>query len=254
MIQYSEYTFTMYIVDIREHDLIRVLGTTTVTKQLPIGDIWIGIQEGDTPEIKKGGLVIERKTIRDLQASIVDGRYREQKQRLLVYCQEKEALPMYIIEGSWFSGTNRIGPQALMKLIARAQCKNKIAVIHTQHLGETAEVVNALHAYFQEDETNFLPETEKALRPVDGLHVHKKANAATPHVFATACLAQCTGVSISMAETIVKKFGNWEELMNATAKEIEVIVQSNGRKIGPVVSKRLYDILHADWRESKEDT
>lgn len=236
----------MYIVDVREHDLIRLLGTP-ITKQLPIGDIWIGITDGDVPEVKKGGLVIERKTIRDLQASIIDGRYREQKQRILTYCQEKEALPMYILEGSWFSGTGKIAPAALMKLIARAQCKNNIAIIHTQHLGETTEVIQALHAYFQEDETNFLPETEKVLRAIDGIHVQKKANAASPSFFATSCLAQCTGVSVKMAESIVKHFKTWDNLMAADSKSIECIVQDTGRKIGPAVSKRLYDLLHAEW-------
>lgn len=234
----------MYIIDVREHDLIRLLGSAP-TKQLPIADIWIGTSEDG--EIQKGGLLIERKTIRDFQASIVDGRYREQKQRLIAYAQEKDAIPVYIIEGSWFSGTSRITPQALMKLVARMQCKHKIAVLQTGNLGETSQLIEALHTYYTEDPTNFTPETEQALRAVDAIHVQKKTNASQPSHFATACLAQCPGVSVKMAQTIVEHFKSWDKMLEAEAKDIEILIQENGRKVGPVVAKRLYELLHSDW-------
>lgn len=234
----------MYIVDIREHDLIRLLDSPT-TKQLPIADIWIGTTEDG--EIQKGGLLIERKSIRDFQASIVDGRYREQKQRLVAYAQEKEALAVYIIEGSWFSGTARITPQALMKLVARMQCKHKIAVLQTGNLGETSQMIEALHTYYMEDQTNFTPETDQILKAVDTIHVQKKTNASHPTHFATSCLAQCPGVSVKMAQTITNHFKTWDALMKADEKIIEGIVQENGRKIGPAVGKRLYELLHSEW-------
>ena len=52
-------------LDTRERDLIRLLPSFPV-KQLPVGDIWIGEQEG--------GLVIEHKAVADLEASLLDGR------------------------------------------------------------------------------------------------------------------------------------------------------------------------------------
>jgi ERCC4-type nuclease len=103
----------MYIVDVRERDLIKLL-TNPQTKSLPIADIWIGISGEDItaplPPLQKGALLIERKTIRDLEASVLDGRYREQRQRLIAFCQEQGATPMYLLEGSYFSSTGRIGP------------------------------------------------------------------------------------------------------------------------------------------------
>jgi hypothetical protein len=79
----------------RERDLIPLLENIT-TRNLPVGDIWIGLSGED---ILPGGLIIERKTVADLEASIKDGRYREQRLRLLTHCQETGARPLYIIEG-----------------------------------------------------------------------------------------------------------------------------------------------------------
>jgi ERCC4-type nuclease len=247
----------MYIIDIRERDLIRLL-TSPTTKALPIADIWIGVSnpEGEPePTLEKGALLIERKTIRDLEASILDGRYREQKARLMAYCEEKGAIPMYILEGSYFTTSGRLGPQALMKIVARLQCKYKIAVLHTQSLAETSQVIEALHSQFQTDPDNFTPllQTNTTLHesePVSArntIHVQKKANATDPRYFATASLAQCPGLSPKMAEVLTGHFKSWNQIHNATQKEIEEVVQPNGRRIGPAVAARLYELLHGEW-------
>lgn len=233
----------MYTIDIRERALITLFSTPPDTRSLPIGDIWIGVS-GE--EIQKGGLIIERKTIRDLEASVLDGRYREQRQRLLAHCQTMGALPMYVLEGSYFTTTGRLAPKSLMKMVARLQCKHKIPVIHVANTAETSQLIEALHDYFMEDPTNFQIE-EATMRAVDGIHVQKKANAADPRHFATACLAQCPGISVKMADSIMDKFSSWDALMGATQDEIQNIVQSNGRKIGPAAAKKIHDLLHATW-------
>lgn len=240
----------MYIVDVRERDLIRLL-TDPISKALPIADFWIGISgeniSSPEPPLLKGALLIERKTMRDMEASILDGRYREQRQRLMSYCQQKGTTPMYILEGSYFSATGRIGPQALMKHVARLQCKYNITVLHTQNTGETSQLIEALHTYFMEDPTNFQVSGGEPLRAIDGIHVQKKANAAQPTHFAIACLAQCPGVSVKIAEAIVGKFSSWQTLLSASQDQIQSIIQPNGRKVGPAVAKRVHELLSASW-------
>jgi ERCC4-type nuclease len=246
---YIYFRVGMYIVDVRERALIPLL-TDPKVKSLPIADIWIGISGEDIsspePPLIPGALLIERKTIRDLEASVLDGRYREQKQRLLAYCQQTGAVPIYIIEGSYFTTTGRISPQALMKLVTRMQCKHNIAVIHTQSLPETSQVIEALHTYFLEDSTNF-QSTSVAPRAIEGIHVQKKVNSGQPIHFAVACLAQCPGISTKIAEAIIAEFGSWQELLGASQDKIQVIIQPNGRKVGPAIAKRIYDLLHAPW-------
>ena len=68
------------IVDIREQGLRPLLNCAI--KQLPVGDIWIGTTEED---ISENGVILERKTVADLEASILDSRYREQRSRMISY-------------------------------------------------------------------------------------------------------------------------------------------------------------------------
>ena len=219
-----------HIIDTRERHLIPLLPSFEV-QTMAVGDIQIGT------------LLIERKTIKDLEASVLDGRSREQKTRLLTQCQEKSLSPLYILEGPFSSTTGRLQVPALMKLVARLQYKHGIPVIHTASLEETATLVKALAEYYVEDPTNFVRTTEP-LRAVDSVHVTKKVNANDPKQFMMAALAQCPGISVKMAEAIYTFAPTWTALMAADEKGFETIVQGNGRKVGPAVAKRLFALLH----------
>lgn len=231
----------MYWLDTREGELIRLLqAPQDIVKQLPVADIWIGITESNS--ISEGGLLIERKSIRDLEASILDGRYREQRGRLLASCHENKTQPMYILEGSFSSGTGRLTKKALMKFINRLIFHYNIAVMQTASLSETAELIQTLVEQWKEDPTS-LQRTTELIKVTDGIHVQKKANAMDPRQFAICCIAQCPGVSVKAAEQLVITFGSLPGVLQATKEEVEQ-VKVGARKIGPVVSKRLYELLH----------
>lgn len=225
-------------LDTREADLIPLL--TATVKQLPVADIWIGTSD---EKIAEGGLVIERKSIRDLEASILDGRYREQRGRILAFCHEHKTQPMYIIEGSLGSATGRLQKKALLKFIHRLIFHYQIAVMQTASLQETAELVQTLEEQWAEDPAA-LQRTTELVKVADGLHIQKKANASDPTQFAIAALAQCPGLSVKMAEQIIQTFGSFKGAFDAPLKELEA-VKVGARKVGPVVAKRLYDLLHA---------
>ncbi len=81
------------LIDNREHAMIDMLNESKcpiIVSQLDIGDI----QYKYAGELK---LIIERKSINDLIASVKDGRYKEQKFRLVH--ASNSACIMYIIEG-----------------------------------------------------------------------------------------------------------------------------------------------------------
>ena len=231
----------MFCVDTRESELITILAPASV-KALPIADIWIGIN--DDGNMAEGGIVIERKSIRDLEASVLDGRYREQRGRILAFCQEHKTQPMYLLEGAWSSTTGRLQKKALMKIIHRLIFHYQIPVMHTQNVQETAELIQTLIEQWKEDPTS-VQRTTELVKVTDGIHVQKKANAADPKQFAIACLAQCPGVSVKMSEAIITAFGTIKATMNAGVKDIEQ-VKVGTRKVGPVVSKRLHDMLNTD--------
>ena len=228
----------MYL-DTRETELIKILDLPV--RQLPVGDIWITSEtETETGiETETKGLIIERKSIRDLEASILDGRYREQRGRILAYCQENKLQPLYILEGPLCSATGRLQKTAIMKFINRLIFHYQIPVMQTESVQETAELVNALIAQWKDDPKN-LQRTQELVKVTDGIHVHKKANS-LEH-FGISCLAQCPGVSVKMAEALIKKFGSLKGVMEAPIKDVEEL-KVGTRKIGPVVSKRLNELL-----------
>lgn len=232
----------MLLVDTRESELIRLLEgiENMAVKQLQVADIWIGVnKEGN---ITEGGLIIERKSIRDLEASILDGRYREQRGRILSYCQENKTQPLYILEGNLSSNTGRLQKKAIMKFINRLVFHYQIPIIQTASIEETSELIRALVEQWKEDPTSLLRTTE-LIKVTDGIHIQKKANAADYKQFAISCLAQCPGVSVKMAEVLINTFGSLKGVISASIGDIENI-KVGTRRIGPVVSKRLSEILN----------
>uniref|UniRef100_A0A6C0KVM1 ERCC4 domain-containing protein n=1 Tax=viral metagenome TaxID=1070528 RepID=A0A6C0KVM1_9ZZZZ len=228
----------MFLLDTRESELIQRI-PDAIVKQLPVGDIWIGTNDQG---ILEGGLIIERKSIRDLEASILDGRYKEQRGRILSLCQENKSQPMYILEGSLASGSGRLQKKALMKFIHRLIFHYQIPVMQTQSIQETAELVQTLIEQWKDDPAS-LQRTTELVKVTDGIHIQKKVNASDPTQFAIACLAQCPGVSVKMAEQLVQTFGTFQGILNASSAELEA-VKVGARKLGPVVSKRLHELLH----------
>lgn len=220
------------ILDTREHDLITLLADATPeVKQLPVGDIWIG------------DLIIERKSVKDLEASILDGRYREQRGRILAHCQENAVKPLYIIEGGLSSHTGRLTTSAIMKFINRLVFHYNMPVVQTGSLKETADLLRAIVEQQQEKPESLRMKTD-LVKVADGLHVQKKVNAQDPRQFSIASLSQCPGVSVKMAEALVTTFGSLKGVMEAPVKDIEN-VKVGTRKVGPVVSKRLKELLIA---------
>jgi ERCC4-type nuclease len=229
----------MFWLDTRETELITLLNDTTV-KALELGDVWVGVTEDGM--MVEGGIVIERKSIRDLEASILDGRYREQRGRILSFCEMHKTQPMYILEGSLSSSTGRLQKSVLMKFIQRLVLHYQIPVIQTASVRETAELLETMMEQWKEDPSR-LKQTTERITMTDGIHIQKKANAAEPKQFAIACLAQCNGISVKMAEALITHFGSLQAVMAAPVKDIEQ-VKVGTRRLGPVVSKRLHEILN----------
>jgi ERCC4-type nuclease len=234
----------MFFLDTREAELIKLFeGTEGLTvKALDVGDIWIGLDsEG---KMQEEGLVIERKSIQDLEASILDGRYREQRGRILSYCQENKTRPVYILEGALSSGTGRLEKSAIIKFINRLTLHYQVAVIRTSSVQETSEVLRALIQQWNEaDPQKSIKKKTDAVKVTDGLHIQKKANASDHRQFAISCLAQCPGVSVKIAETLVDTFKSLKGVIEAPIKDIEN-VKVGTRRVGPAVSKRLSEILN----------
>ena len=84
------------VIDSREFKLRELLSKNSIPheiKMMELGDI--ELNDGERY------LIIERKTYQDLQSSIRDSRFREQRSRLLLWRNEETQKCIYFIEGSY---------------------------------------------------------------------------------------------------------------------------------------------------------
>lgn len=228
------------VVDTRERDLIPLLYPWPV-RTLPVGDIWVGLSGED---IMTGGVVIERKTTDDLEASIMDGRYREQRTRLTTYCQQRTAKPLYIIEGGMDRLWGKLTQETLQKYLNRLTIRYGVAVIHTESLAATAKLCQLLASQISAEPTVFVSTDPAALAYSSTVTVSKKGNREDPKNFAACALQGCPGISSAAADAILTTFGTLMGVMAAEEAAIAT-VQIGKRKLGPAVAKRLYALLHA---------
>ena len=222
-------------LDDREHGL-RELLPSWLCEHLPVGDIWIGLEAAN-------GLVIERKSAADLEASILDGRYREQRSRLMAFCTEKKAHPVYIIEGNLDRFGARLKKPALMKHLTRLALRYHVAVFQTDSLKETAELLELLADQMKSDPTTF--EQPATMTYVETRGVSREANSDDPLVFATCVLTACRGISVAGAKAVLEGCGGSLEGVWKADEATLAGLQVGKQKFGAVKARRLYGLLHA---------
>jgi ERCC4-type nuclease len=248
-------------IDNREHTLIEILRPAFELAKLPpfqikpldVGDIQIW--RGGVPYI-----IIERKTIADLASSLASGRYREQKARLL---SQRDAAAgaarqhvIYLIEGQFTVPMNKkfhggFTETAIMSTLTRAMFKDGLHVIQVPTATATASWIQSLYQRLVKEPTEF--EGESALQSAGGyagLLVGCKRDNVTPDICFKVMLAAIPGVSAKCAESIAGRWPTMAQLCTfLTTPGAQKILEdlSNGattsRRIGPVVSKRIVEML-----------
>jgi ERCC4-type nuclease len=228
------------ILDTREHGLIPLLPGVPV-QQLPVGDALIKHGEETV-------LVIERKTTADFEASFLDGRYREQRTRLLAFCQTNKARALYILEGGVDGRLRSLTRAATQKLIHRLMLRYGVFVWITRSLEDTATTLNLLADQVREDPKVFVGEQ---LSYTDVMAPTKKANKDDPRAFALGALQGCPGVSAKSAGAVLDAFqGSLVGIMAADEAALAG-VKVGERRVGPAVAKRLYALLHGNVSASE---
>ena len=244
--------------DYREKALLKLAPTV---KELtpPVGDIWIGDLSGasGTPgtsgasgtNLQAGGVILERKTAADLEASIIDGRYKEQRGRLLAYSKEYRVAFGYVIEGDLDRLGARLDESALLKHITRLQFHHRIPVVQTASAKETVRLAELIEAQWIKDGGKFawecLSDTTNAANSTafTAASYIKSACRDSPDTFLLGTLTQCRGISEALARLIMSKYPTLEKLMTATAEELASVSEGK-RKVGKAVAERLHGLLH----------
>jgi ERCC4-type nuclease len=202
-------------IDVREHDLIELAKTANIdvqTAQLPIGDILIQHVEQT--------LVFERKTMADLAASIKDGRYSEQRQRL------KSTYPFhrvtFLIEGNVGTlrtqpTTCRIPSKTIVSALVSAQYRDGFHVYHTSNPSDTLWYLQQIAARMGEKtqlETECKEEYGASLR----VKTAKRDNV-TPELCYLLQLSQLPGISMTTAKEIAKMYPTMRALLSGISEK-----------------------------------
>jgi crossover junction endonuclease MUS81 len=149
----------MLIIDNREGKLIELIKSKSTDtfkipyelKSLQIGDIVIS-----SPTHQDKTLIIERKCMTDMIASIKDGRYKEQKLRLLAEAANNPNTKIcYLIEGNMqdlrFPNEKTVFYGSIVSSIFR----DEIPLIRTGNLHETLDIISRIHDRMLKDITDF---------------------------------------------------------------------------------------------------
>ena len=205
-------------IDYREKKLIEQFENNKKNNQnyiisnLDIGDIIIKYNEHIT-------YIIERKTISDLCSSILDGRYREQKERLLSNFNTYQII--YIIEGDYKTYKNPIPYKTVLSTIVNSNLRDNISVLYSKNINDTYDYINLIAKKIEKKELNISKfvdnidninnqteieyyETKNEIGNINNIIKVKKKENLTPNIYYLTILSQIPGCSINIAKEIQK--------------------------------------------------
>lgn len=205
---------TCLVVDNRESRLKDLLEKLCYTEQLSLGDVIIKVNEEDF-------IVFERKTLSDLASSIIDGRYSEQKQRLLANYQPSNVY--YIIEGNFdFLPSDKLHDVSLPKktiisCIINTIIRDHIQIFLTKNVQETAELIKEVYQRIQKDPSVYINEEHCTSNNIS-LKAKKIFNRYECYI---AQLCQIPNVSTKSASAIADTYPSFDCLLDAFKEKEE---------------------------------
>jgi DNA excision repair protein ERCC-4 len=198
------------IVDERERksgipDLLKAVGMGVEMKTLPIGDYIVA------PET-----IVERKSIKDLMASVFDGRLYDQCNRL----KENFEHPIVLVEGN-VDEIEEItdNPLIFYGALSRVTLEFKIPIIHTPSASHTAKLLVALCSKKDGPSGPYLKK------------IKKSSNLETQQL---STLCSLPGIGEKFAVRMLEKFGTPLKVFSATTSElakVEGLGESRAKKI-----------------------
>lgn len=240
------------LVDTREHalaaELLRI-GVAFTVAPLDVGDFHIMTASTPAPVPI---LIAERKSLADFAASNTDGRYREQRARLMS-ARATGISVLYVLEGTWTAdesgswgrGKAVVTENTLRRLTTRLLLRYGLPVLGTDSIAGTARWIRTLLAQVTDDPTVFKPEEGAGVAAMTGftaaLSMNKKGNrtaAGTAH----AMLSGIPGLGEKRIEALLG-VASIAVLATKTAAEMAELVVA-GKRIGPALASTIYEAMH----------
>jgi ERCC4-type nuclease len=138
----------------------------------------------------------------------------------------------------------KLTQETLQKYLNRLALRYGVAVIHTDGLDSTAALCKTLASQISADPTVFVAADPAALAYSSTVTVSKRGNKEDPRNFAACALQGCPGVSSSVADAVLEAFGGTLTGVWGAEEAALAATPVGKRKVGPVVAKRLWGLLH----------
>jgi len=247
-------------IDYRETDLLSKM--TELNKHpdiliqsvnLPLGDIIICTDDATEK------VIIERKTLKDLSASIRDGRYKEQGFRLSA-CNVPNHNIFYLLEGNLQTykpfHKGAVDKYALLSSMVSITYYKGFSLYRANTLEESAEwLLQLAYKIGKEGGQPFYMQNIVKADPDDSYTTilkRTKKNNITPDNIGEIMLSQIPNVSTGVAITIMDKYKTLQNLMEALSSDVNALdciktVNKTGqaRKINKTTIENIYTYLLA---------
>lgn len=249
-------------IDNRERSLIASITPIIETTKLP-PPIIKALDIGDIQFIRDGELyvVIERKTYADFVSSMSDGRYREQKARLMSE-REKAATAgrslrlIYLFEGqltptlskTYTVGRTSFSETSIISAMSRAMIKDALYIIQLPSADATTKWIQGMYDKLvtTPDEFEGGAAAIEAAGGYASLIASRKKDNVTPEVAYRAMLSTIPGVSAKAADAIATTWPNMPALCTHLASNgiIELgDIKVGAKRLGKTVADRIREML-----------
>lgn len=172
-------------------------------------------------------VAIERKTLKDFESSIIDGRLFKQCEELI----DNYERPVIIIEGDSLL-SSRLHPNAVRGALASVTTDFGIPVIIVDDGVETALLIIA---YARREQL-------KIKRPIIYGAKRKKL---TDSDFMEAVIASFPNIGAQIAINLLKRFKTLKKILSAKEEKLMKV-----DKVGPVIAKRLIELINKEYEKN----
>jgi len=239
-------------VDNREKDLIQLLDNQNVSfikENLEIGDIQFLEKDETNNQLL---VLIERKSYLDLSNSIKDGRYKEQKNRIL-NSVPNNVRKMYLLEGN--VKDFKLKQSVLDGTILNTILRDNLHIYYSKNIEKTMDFILSIQKNIDKFKENIKNNNVDLNTSNSLIHVVKKKNMNSETCFLN-MICGIPGISNKTGQIIVDKYKNIGNMMTffkdslnnnkeEIIKELEVIkVGSNLRKLGSKHASNIYCFLY----------
>ena len=238
-------TLIDYIISLNETSTNKI---TIVQKNLTIGD-YVFYDEVNAKEI----LIIERKSLADLEASIKDGRYSEQSFRLNETSLHNHNI-IYLLEGAIIKYNPKFRNTLYSSLFSLNYYKG-FSVINVLNQTETGDILLAFASkllrenkpgFYSDLSNNDNNNENNSTNYISTLKTTKKSHINSDNIFQL-MLMQIPGISNVSALALANEFKNMENLLNAlkssNIEKLENIKLASGRKLNKKIIASLKENL-----------